>query len=473
MNKTTYLITQRISDRLFDTITPVNLYLRLRDRFPQSLLLESNDFRGGENSFSYICCQPLATFRVFNAEIIENYPGHESRFPLADGINVLNRFQSFLGSFSVEDQGIAGSVLNGVFGYMAYDAISLFEDIELKQPHDPERHIPTLCYSLYQYVFSIDHHTNRISLLENRYADSGVNDNGFDPEQYLSASGSGAAYGFKTDAEERSNLTDHEYLEMVRKCQQHIKRGDVFQIVPSRRFIQSFTGDEFNVYRSLRSINPSPYLFYFDYGGFRLFGSSPETQLMVRDRKASIFPIAGTYRRSGDEMLDAARAETLKNDPKEGAEHVMLVDLARNDLSKHCKGVRLESFKEIQYYSHVIHLVSKVTGKLLDGKATLSVLGDTFPAGTLSGAPKYRAMELIDAYERGRRYFYGGAIGFIGFNGDCNHAIMIRSFLSKDGVLYYQAGGGVVADSVPESELQEVNNKLLALKNAIKMAEDL
>lgn len=467
-----YKLHQHISDRLFDTITPVSLYLRLRDRFPQSLLLESNDFRGGENSFSYICCKPLATFRVIDDQIVENYPDREERIPLSDPLIVAQRFQNFLDSFEIENTD-SDSVLNGVFGYMAYDAISLFEDLSLKQPSDPARHIPTLCYSLYQYVFSIDHHKNKITLLENSCANKRFDGAHFDAEQCLSSAESGVVYGFKTDGEESSNLTDQEYLEIILKCQQHIKRGDVFQIVPSRRFIQSFRGDEFNVYRSLRSINPSPYLFYFDYGAFRLFGSSPETQLMVRNRVASLFPIAGTYPRTGDESHDAQQAKILKEDPKESAEHVMLVDLARNDLSKHCSNVHVEAFKEIHYYSHVIHLVSKVNGELLPDKTTLAVLADTFPAGTLSGAPKYRAMELIDAYENGRRYFYGGAIGFIGFNGDCNHAIMIRSFLSKDGVLYYQAGGGVVADSVPETELQEANNKLLALKKAIKMAEEL
>lgn len=466
-----YSIQQTVSSRLFDTITPVSLYLQLRDTFPHSLLLESNDFRGGENSFSYLCCGPLATFRLNHGTLMEIYPDRQERNQIDQKVSVLDRFQRFLDSFVLQNNDHSESVLNGIFGYTSYEAIRYFEEISLNQPADSARSIPEICYSLYQYIFAIDHHRNVVHLVRNSCGQQ-VKDR-FDPERFLAATAINSPYRFKAIDREESNFSDQEYLEVIRQCKRHIQRGDVFQIVPSRRFIQKFSGDEFNVYRALRSINPSPYLFYFDYGAFRLFGSSPETQLMVRDRMASIYPIAGTCRRTGDEVFDLQQAEILKNDPKEGAEHVMLVDLARNDLSKHCTAVHVEAFKEIQHYSHVIHLVSRVSGRLDDAKTTLAVLADTFPAGTLSGAPKYRAMELIDRYESGRRYFYGGAIGFIGFNGDCNHAIMIRSFLSKNGSLFYQAGGGVVADSVAESELQEVNNKLLALKKAIKMAEEL
>jgi anthranilate synthase component 1 len=270
-----------------------------------------------------------------------------------------------------------------------------------------------------------------------------------------------------------SNLTDEQFIEFVKKGKDHCYRGDVFQLVLSRRFSQGFKGDEFNVYRTLRSINPSPYLFFFDYGYFRIFGSSPEAQLIVQDSKAEIHPIAGTFRRTGDDEKDAKAAEALAKDPKENSEHVMLVDLARNDLSRNGSKVEVEKNREVQFYSHVIHLVSKVTCKMKKSAKTFRVVADTFPAGTLSGAPKHKALQLIDRYETTKRNFYGGAIGYMDFHGNFNHAIIIRSFLSKNHELHYQAGAGIVADSVPENELQEVYNKLGALDKALTLAEDI
>ena len=225
------------------------------------------------------------------------------------------------------------------------------------------------------------------------------------------------------------------------------------------------------LYRALRSINPSPYLFYFDFGGFRLFGSSPETHCRIEGRKATIDPIAGTTRRTGNRKQDEENARALRNDPKENAEHVMLVDLARNDLSRNCKDVHVDFFKDIQYYSHVIHLVSRVSGTLNDSANPIRTFIDTFPAGTLSGAPKVRALQIISELEPHNRGAYGGCIGFIGLDGSLNQAITIRTFVSRNGVLWFQAGGGIVAKSDEEKELQEVNNKLGALRTAIEMAE--
>ena len=251
----------------------------------------------------------------------------------------------------------------------------------------------------------------------------------------------------------------------------------MFQIVLSRRFIQRYEGDDFRLYRALRSINPSPYLFYFDFGSFRIFGSSPETHCRIEGGKAYIDPIAGTAKRTGDSEADRKAAEYLRNDPKENAEHVMLVDLARNDLSRNCHNVKVDFYKDLQYYSHVVHLVSRVSGELDmagtgDGADTVKTFLDTFPAGTLSGAPKVRAMQLIAEYEPHRRGPYGGCIGYIGLNGSLNQAITIRTFVSRNGELTFQAGGGIVAKSDVEYELQEVNNKLAALRKAITMAID-
>ena len=459
-----------------DTLTPVGIYLRLRDRFPRSVLLESADYQPNQNCFTYICVDPISSFKAVQGEIELVIPDGQCRIESGlSGRKVLGAFEDYCRSFSVEQEGPFGFVANGLFGYLAYDAIEYFEDIQLHAAVDPKRALPEIYYSAFRFIIAINHYKHEMYVLENECLDVQPVRTacGLDELLHIMRGGDTAPYRFKTAGVEISNLSETEAAGMVERCKRHIFRGDVFQIVPSRRFEQRFLGDEFAVYRALRMINPSPYLFFFDCGGFRIFGSSPEAQLVIEDRLASIYPIAGTCRRSGSEAEEERLVAALKADPKENAEHVMLVDLARNDLSKHCGDVFVERFKEVHKYSHVIHLVSKVSGRMYPQTGTVQLLADTFPAGTLSGAPKYRAMELIDSYENGRRGFYGGAIGYIGFNGNCNHAIMIRSFLSKNGVLYSQAGAGIVADSVPESEVQEMTNKLKALQAALSMAEDL
>lgn len=462
----TYKLKTRSKKLLADTLTPVNIYLKLRDVFAGSLLLESSDYHGHENSLSFICCEPLASFQVKGEKIDINFPdGKRVTEDITSGEQAILKLDEFRKSFEVEE--VNGRyTAQGLFGYITYDAVRYFEDVPI-QP--AEMSIPDILYKLYRYVIFIDHFSNELTLFENVY-DLKV-ESGLDRLEKIIYSNRFSTFSFRPTGEETSNVTDDEYVEMVKSGIQHCRRGDVFQIVLSRRFITGFKGDEFNAYRALRSINPSPYLFYFDYGSFKIFGSSPEAQIQIKNGEASIFPIAGTFRRSGNDKEDAELATKLSLDEKENAEHVMLVDLARNDLSRDSRNVKVEVFKEIQYYSHVIHLVSKVTGRLQDNVSPLKLVADTFPAGTLSGAPKPMAMNLINKYENVNRGFYGGALGFLGFNGDFNHAIMIRTFLSQDNRLIYQAGAGVVAKSVPEKELQEVNNKLEALRKAIKMAE--
>lgn len=457
---------------LADLVTPVGIYLRLRDRFPRSALLEGADSRGSENSFSFICFDELASFEVAGGTARLTRSGDsEYSEQISSRASLLEGFRDFQRSFSVE-KGSEHPDVSGFYGFCSYDSIELFEDIKLTNQHHPSSEIPQLSYRFYRYVIAINHFKDELFLIEHRDASlpEVEAESRFRDILQLIMKQESPLYPFALQGEEQSNMDDEQHAQMIRDCKKHIFRGDIFQIVPSRRFSQKFSGDDFNVYRALRSINPSPYLFYFDLGAFRIFGSSPEAQIIIKGRKATIFPIAGTYRRTGNEKADLELAEKLSNDPKEISEHVMLVDLARNDLSRHCTGVEVESFKEAHFYSHVIHLVSKVTGTLDEGADTLAVLGDSFPAGTLSGAPKYRAMELIDQYERGRRGFYGGCLGFLGLNGDCNHCIMIRTFLSTDNHLYLQAGGGVVADSVEASEVQEVRNKLNALRVALEKA---
>jgi anthranilate synthase component 1 len=456
---------------LADVYTPVGIYLRLRDRFPGSILLESSDFHVAENSFSFICVQPIAGIEVTSAEAFEfKYPNEPVvRKKLSGKVEVVSALDDFLKRFQPSNKSEV-PVSQSLFGYTTFDAIQFFEDVKLKDGRNEPNAIPLMRYRMYQYVIAVNHFKDELYICENKV--KGL-ESDLDLIVSLIRSKDVPVFPFKAQGEETSNLTDQEYRDIVEKGKKSCHRGDVFQIVLSRRFEQKFIGDEFNVYRALRSINPSPYLFYFDYNDYRLMGSSPESQVIIKNNKAIVHPIAGTFKRTGDDEQDEVIAEKLLNDPKENAEHVMLVDLARNDLSRYTDEVRVTSYRKVHFYSHVIHLVSEVTGTPKPGTNPFQLLASTFPAGTLSGAPKVRAMQLIDEYEKTARGYYGGTIGVIGFNGEVNHAIMIRSFLSKQNTLFYQAGAGVVDASNAESELQEVNNKLNALKTAIKLAETL
>ncbi len=463
----TYKILTRSKKLLADTLTPVNIYLKLRDVYAGSFLLESSDYHGHENSLSFICCDPIASFQLDDLTLTTKYPdGQSTRELLQNKDEVLKKLDEFKNAFQVEGNDTK-YISGGLFGYMTYDAVRYFEDVNISVTN---KHIPDILYKAFRYVIVIDHFSNELVLFDNLTSDTIPS--GLEDLEKIIFSNRFSTFSFSSSSKETSNVTDEEYLKMVSQGIAHCRRGDVFQIVFSRRFSSQFQGDEFNVYRALRSINPSPYLFYFDFGSFKIFGSSPEAQIQINDNQAAIFPIAGTFKRTGDDKEDAELASQLSKDEKENAEHVMLVDLARNDISRDAVDVKVEVFKEIQYYSHVIHLVSKVTGKIKNA-SSLKVATNTFPAGTLSGAPKHKAMTLIDQYENTNRSFYGGAIGFLGFNGDFNHAIMIRTFLSKSNQLITQAGAGIVAKSVPENELQEVNNKLEALRKALKMAENI
>ncbi|PHS02475.1 MAG: anthranilate synthase component I [Leeuwenhoekiella sp.] len=453
---------------LADTITPVSVYLRLRDKFPNSLLLESSDYRANDNTFSYICCNPIASISVQNEQIKEVFPdGSIQQTNISAATDVVGIIEGFAQKFETQNND-RKFIQNGLFGYMSYDAVRYFEDIEIAKKEDSLQ-IPDIYYAVYQNIIAINHFNNEAYIFSHTYE----GENNLDQIAQLLTVKSFSEYNFKLEGERKSVMTDEEYVELVKTCKKHCQRGDVFQIVPSKRFSQGFSGDEFNVYRSLRSVNPSPYLFYFDYGNFKIFGSSPEAQLIVQDGKAEIHPIAGTFKRTGNDEQDAALAKKLSEDAKENSEHVMLVDLARNDLSRNGSNVKVETYREVQFFSHVIHLVSKVTGTKHPETSTMRVVADTFPAGTLSGAPKHNAMKLLEKYEPINRDFYGGAIGFMDFNGNFNHAIIIRSFLSKNHQLHFQAGAGVVSDSVPEKELEEVYNKLGALSKALKLAEEI
>ncbi len=454
---------------LADTTTPVSIYLKLRDKYPNSILLESSDYHGNEDIYSYICCQPIAGMKAEDGLLSMDYPdGIHVTKEISRDLSMTEEISQFANTFQAEKLNYP-FITSGIFGYCAYDAVRYFEEIEIGTFPSEYRKIPDIQYHVYRYIIVFNHFNNEVFIIENSYGET--EDNDISKIEGYIRKRDFATYRFNLIEREESNFTDNEFLSVLQKGVDHCLRGDVFQIVLSRRFSRQYNGDDFNVYRSLRSINPSPYLFYFDYGSFRIFGSSPEAQIVVKNGKSTIYPIAGTFRRTGDDSKDYDLAKELLNDPKENAEHIMLVDLARNDLSRHCNNVQVETLKEVQYYSHVIHLVSKVTGQMQENENFAKIVGDTFPAGTLSGAPKHNAMQIINRLEHGNRGFYGGCIGYIGFNGEFNSAIMIRSILSKDNVLYYQAGAGVVALSNINSELQEVNNKLAALKKAIEEAE--
>ena len=465
-----FKIRTKVKSKLADTITPVSIYLKIRDCYPNSLLLESSDYHGNENSYSFICLKPVAGFIVEKGKVSRQYPdGKESTTELKDSKSFKKQFNEFLNSFEQvgEDTSIP---VNGLFGYTSYDAVQYFETLKLKAPVIEDYMIPDIRYSFYKYVISINHFQNILHIIENQLDGESSQIEEIESLIYDKIL---PAYRFQPKEEEKSNLTDEEYMKMVTKGKEHCYRGDVFQIVLSRQFSQKFSGDEFNVYRALRSINPSPYLFYFDYEDFKIFGSSPEAQLKIQGGKAYINPIAGTFKRTGDDEKDEQLAQKLANDTKENSEHIMLVDLARNDLSRHATKVKVDNYREVQFYSHVLHMVSTVSGQLNKNSNIVDMMTATFPAGTLSGAPKYKAMELIDRYENQNRGYYGGAIGFLDFKGNLNHAIMIRTFLCKNNTLFYQAGAGIVSESKEESELHEVNNKLGALKKAILMAKDI
>ena len=459
---------------LADVYTPVGIYLRLRDRFRDTILMESADSHAGENSYSFIGINAIAGIEIRDTAVIEyKLPGQPAeKIKIANPNEVPDLLWDFMQRFDIKEKAAKpASTAQGLFGYTSFDAVQFFDTIQLKKGKAGEPvAIPLMRYRLYQYVIVFDHFKDELFICENVIK-------GLEGElavvESLIRSRDVPVFPFKTKAGETSNLTDEEYIQKVTNGIASCHRGDVFQIVLSRRFQQSFTGDEFNVYRALRSINPGPYLFYFDYGDYKLMGSSPESQLLVNNGKAIVHPIAGTFKRTGNDETDKALAIALENDPKENAEHVMLVDLARNDLSRMCTEVQVTDYKKVNFYSHVIHLVSEVTGKVSPNANPFKLLAVSFPAGTLSGAPKFKAMQLIDENEPTCRSYYGGAIGSMGFDGSCNHAIMIRTFLSRNNTLTYQAGAGIVAASKPESELQEVNNKLNALKQAIVLAQNI
>ena len=448
-----------------DTITPVEVYLKIRDIYPNSLLLENSDYMLANNNYSFICFNQIGYIKIKNNKITFSYPGEAATSKLiSKNEKVSDLIHQYLDRFETSESNFK-FLNNGLFGFMSHESVKYFDSINIENKDDFD--IPDIYYGLYQNIIAISQYNHEAHIFCNTIDNS----SNLKSIEAILNNKNYSVFSFKKDGQPESTITDNEYLDYVKKAKDHCKRGDVFQLVLSRRFMQKFSGDEFNVYRALRSINPSPYLFFFDYGDYKIFGSSPEAQIIIKDGKSEIHPIAGTFKRTGNDEEDHITATELAKDPKENSEHIMLVDLARNDLSRSGNNVKVEKNREIQFYSHVIHLVSKVTAILKKNIKPFKVVEDTFPAGTLTGAPKHKALELIEKYEKVNRNFYGGAIGYIDFNGNFNHAIIIRSFFSQNNILNYQAGAGIVIDSVPEKELEEVKNKLGALDKALNDAE--
>lgn len=459
---------------LADLYTPVGIYMRLRDLYPQSALMESSDYHEKDNSRSFIGIHPIASFAVSHGEAVITLPDGTVRRSAMNGTALHLAMNEFLSCFAIEGE---GKNYCGMYGYTSFNAVRYLEGIKVKDETLDRNDAPDVLYIMYRDIIVFDHFNNKLTLIT--LTQDGKGETQLDNLEKAINRSNTQPYGFHPTGECTSTLTDEAHKANIRKGIRHCLRGDVFQIVLSRRFIQRYEGDDFKLYRALRAVNPSPYLFYFDFGGFRIFGSSPETHCRIEGEKAYIDPIAGTTRRTGNAENDRKNAEYLRNDPKENAEHVMLVDLARNDLSRNCHDVKVDFYKDMQFYSHVIHLVSRVSGTLdpqpaeLHTAAKLKTFFDTFPAGTLSGAPKVRAMQLISKYEPHNRGAYGGCIGYVGINGNLNQAITIRTFVARNGELWFQAGGGIVAKSSEDYELQEVNNKLGALRHAIELAEQM
>ena len=459
--------------RLADTVTPVGIFLKLRNQFKNTVMLESADYHGKEHGYSHIACDPVASIVIDRDIVTQTFPdGTTEIFPLEKRKDAVQALMNFANRFEWNRQTDDAPMANGMFGHISYDAVEYFEDIEIQDKNE-NTEIPSIIYYVYRYVIAINHFKDEMSIYEHQYGDEKVETKPFEKFDFLMNMPHYSTKPFKLTSEEITNYTDDEMRAIINECIKHCLRGDVFQIVPSRRFSRTFEGDDFQIYRALRSVNPSPYMFYFDYEKYHIFGASPEKQIAIKGNMAEIHPIAGTMRRSGEDEKDAELARELLADPKESAEHVMLVDLARNDLSRSSDVVKVETFKEVQFYSHVIHLVSKVTGKMTAGTNPLQLVADTFPAGTLSGSPKHNAMSIINRLENVNRHIYGGAIGYMDFNGNFNHAIAIRTFMSKNNTLFYQAGMGVVAKSVVETEMAEIKLKLGALRKALEVAVEI
>jgi len=460
-----------------DLLTPVLAYLKLRKKEGHCFLLESVEGIGRLARYSFIGVNPSKVITNYGLEIsiLENGRQTGCKMNLFD---YLKEMMTSVRAAKVEE---LPDFTGGIVGYLGYENIALVEDVI----HFRDKNhfgTPDAVFGLYDTIIAFDHYKHQIILITNVSLDKNTNREKIfrqakeelherwiqllEPIEFRS--------DFEIRLDETENGENDKFIDNVRAGKKNIEEGDIFQIVLSRRFQATYSGDLLNVYRALRIINPSPYMYFIELGGnFTIIGTSPEDLLNVKNRKATILPIAGTRKRGQTPDEDSQLEEDLRKDPKELAEHVMLVDLARNDLGRisQFNTVRVVENMSVHRFSHVMHLVSRVEGILSENKDCIDALMAAFPAGTLTGAPKIRAIQLIESYEKIRRNVYGGAIGYIDFNGNLDMCIAIRTLFAKGSTLYWQAGAGIVADSDPQMELKEIENKSAVLLSALKYAE--
>jgi len=464
---------------LGDTITPVSAFGPLNDS-DYAFLLESAS--GGEKvgRYSFLGCDPFMIFSSRRDKVRITRDGHTEEKSSDDPIGELQALVQHLKAVPVRD---VPSFCCPAVGYASYDAVRYVEHLPDEPPDDMG--LPDLFFMFYDLVIAFDHLNKTVKVVaaartrdrdpKDAYAeavarvDAAVERLG----RPVAAVSDDIRPGGDPTLPFESNFKQEDYMDGVRKCKEYIRAGDIFQVVLSQRLKAQVAADPFDIYRAARVINPSPYMFYLRMGDTRMIGSSPEVMVKVENRKVTVRPIAGTRRRGDTEEDDLAMERDLVADPKERAEHVMLVDLGRNDVGRVCRygTVTIEENMIVERFSHVMHLTSCVSGLLLPGKTAFDAFRATFPAGTLSGAPKIRAMEILDELEPTRRGPYGGAVGCIDYYGNMNTCITIRTMLLKDNTAYVQAGGGIVADSVPEREYQETINKAKAMFKALEVAE--
>ena len=467
-------------EMLIDGCTPVGLFAALKEKFDNCFILESVDNTEQWGRYSFIGINPKMEVRIFGdkAEIVEN-----GKTETKNCNNPIELFNSILEKRTSPVFLNRPKLTGGLIGYFGYDTVRRFEKKLVNVPED-DLQMPDSNMFLYDEIVAYDHLTNKAVIILNINAGDNVETKyeeclkkSFEIGQILAAANPSfkSGNGEGKDIHVTSNVTKEEFISMVEAAKEHIVNGDISQVVLSQRFEVADPPAPFDVYRMLRSTNPSPYLYYFDHKDYCIAGASPEMLVSVTDGSVITKPIAGTIGRGKTDEEDKKFEKQLLSDPKERAEHTMLVDLGRNDVGKVCSfgTVNVTDFMRVERYSKVMHLVSDVQGRLAEGKTALDALMSVLPAGTLSGAPKVRAMEIIDELENKKRGLYGGTVGYLGFSGNIDTCIAIRTVLFRHGKAYVQAGAGIVYDSVPEKEYEETRNKALAVVNAIAEASNI
>ena len=461
---------------LADILTPVSLFLSIRQDSELPFLFESVE--GGERlaRYSFLGKNPYQTLRFDGESVTLHKQDDEPVFLSEDYFDALERLTTQHSEPELQD---LPRLTGGAVGFSSYDTVREIEDL----PNTPKNDVllPEAIWSFYDEVFAFDHVKQQVVLMKTIFVDESTDlKTAYDSAQLkldqmekTATSARPSSEPFYLNSEQlKSNLSRETFHTSVKKAKEYIFEGDIFQVVLSQRFEIPFKGDRFTLYRALRMVNPSPYLFFLELDDFALIGSSPEVLVRVTDDEVRLLPIAGTRPRGKSHEEDLAYEEDLKNDPKEIAEHIMLVDLGRNDLSRVCRSgsVKLERNQSIERFSHVMHIVSDVVGEIAEGKTSVQALKNCFPAGTVSGAPKIRAMEIIDELEPTKRGPYAGAVGYFDFSGNMDTCIAIRTMVVTNDSVYIQAGAGIVADSDPEMEYQETRNKAGALVEALSLA---